>query len=301
MSPLFDNEDWSRSGGPDVPLPSFLRDDPADIPGPADVSFAFQVQGPSYNRIAPPSRAARSEHPAGHTYAMPATRTPHRFPAGADVGPAYQDAVDSAPAYPGSTYPAATYTAPAYTAPTYAGPSYAGPSYAEPHHAEPAYGEPFAPAGPGLDAPASSVWDPLFDPWPPPGSLSTSDAGWPLPGQPAWDQLPSDHPSGPLPRTPSADWSAVPPDDYDVTLPGALGYVELGFHGGRWFSLGGVDPRPISTRDALRAHPELGGPIVQVVCWWMRENATDPRALDLATELALAVGELSREAAGLVR
>jgi hypothetical protein len=60
--------------------------------------------------------------------------------------------------------------------------------------------------------------------------------------------------------------------------------------------LGRSVSRPISTRDALRTHAALGGPIVQVVCWWMREHPTDPRALDIATELAFAVGELSREA-----
>jgi hypothetical protein len=205
MSPLFDDHDWSRTSVPDVPLPSFLRDDRSDAPGPSDVSLTFQSQGPSYRDITPTTSA------------------------------------------PGSAPEPASYRSPA------------------------------------------ADWDPLVDPWP-------------LPTQAGVDALSSEHPSGPLPRTlgdyePTMDTGS----DYDVTLNGALGYADLGFRAGQWFSLVGSVPRPISTGDALRARPELGGPIVQVACWWMREHPTDPRALDIATELAFAVGEFSREASRSLR
>jgi hypothetical protein len=256
MSPLFDHEDWSRSGGADVPLPSFLRDDPLDIPGPSDVRLTFEPQGPTYHDV------ARETWPSQPTYS-------------AATSPAYSSAYA-----PPSGY---GYALPAAPAPAYPGSPASFSTYAD-HAPDPA---------------PSPEWDPLFDPWPAPGEARSgspggSETGWPLPVQSGRDQLPPEHPSGPLPRTPD-------PSDYDVTLTGALGYADLGFRDGQWFSLGGVEPRPISTRDALRAHPALGGPIVQVVCWWMRENPLNPRALDIATELALAVGELSREAARLVR
>jgi len=213
MSPLFDYEDLSFAGGPDVPLPSFLRDDDrADVPGPSDVGLMFQPTGPYYRDV----RVAQPAH--------------------------------SAPAVPGHPY-----------------------------------AEPARHSSPARD------WDPLFDPWP-------------LPAQPGAAELSSDHPSGPLPLTPGTDRAAIGSgSEYDVTLTGALGSADLGFRAGWWFSLGPSVARPISTRDALRAHPTLGGPIVQVVCWWMREHPTDPRALDIATELAFAVGELSRGASRSLR
>jgi hypothetical protein len=286
MSPLFDNEDWSRSGGADVPLPSFLRDDAPNIPGPSDVSFTFQPQGPTYERVAAASWPAQAGYSArgvaaGHSAGYPASGY-------------------AASGLPGHAYPmppapmAAPYEPPEpYGERSYGEPSYGEHAYGEPAYGESSYGQPTEVAG-------SSSWDPLFDPWPAPGGpASAVEPDWSLPMQPGWDELPSDHPSGPLPRTPAGPDPMV--EDYEVTLTGALGYADLGFRAGQWYSLGGTVPRPISTRDALRAHPDLGGPIVQVVCLWMRENAHDPRALDLATELAFAVGELSREAARIPR
>ena len=49
-------------------------------------------------------------------------------------------------------------------------------------------------------------------------------------------------------------------------------------------------------RSAIILCPHAAGSIVQIVCWWMRENTQTSRALDLATELALCVGELARKA-----
>jgi hypothetical protein len=232
MSPLFDDEDWPLSGGPDAPLPSFLRRDPVDLPGPSDIGLTFQSRGPTFQGIATTTWSS----PSGY-------------------GSSREPAVELA------------------------------------SHTE---------------------WDPLFDPWPPatqPASQPASRQSAPargLPAQPGLDELGSEHPSGPLPRTPapaefSAEFSAEDVSAYDVTLAGALGYADLGFREGQWFVVGGSAPRPVSTRDAIRAHPELGGPIVQVGCWWMRENPHDPRALDVATELAFAVTELAREASRGVR
>jgi hypothetical protein len=125
------------------------------------------------------------------------------------------------------------------------------------------------------------------------------------------------HPSGPLPRTglwppapvvpetpaelthPAPD--EVPASVYDVSLTGPLGTVDLGFTGGHWYSLAGDESRPVTTGEAVRSHPELAGQIIQVVCWWMREHPKTDRALDLATELALAVSEVVRERTGAMR
>jgi hypothetical protein len=269
MSPLFDNEDWSRSGGPDVQLPSFLRDDLTDIPGPSDVSLTYQGRGPNHQLVAQTTWSAQPQWPAEPSYATSYATEPSYAPH-----------------------------------PSYGTPS----SYA----AKQSYGSDFDspqvypdPAG----GPAASAWDPLFDPWPPPadspGSFDSagSEQGWPLPWQPGRAELPPEHPSGPLPRTPAApEYNPFgEPSHFDVTLNGDLGYADLGFAHGRWFSLGGIEPRMISARDALRSHPRLGGAIVQVMCLWMRENPNDPRALDMATELAFAVGEIAREAARLTR
>lgn len=120
------------------------------------------------------------------------------------------------------------------------------------------------------------------------------------------------HPSGPLPRTgvwppppvvpatpaelttPKVYADEIPASVYDVSLTGPLGTIDLGFAGGHWYSLAGDESRPVTTGEAMRSHPELVGQIVQVVSWWMRENPKTDRALDLATELAMAVSEVVR-------
>ena len=83
---------------------------------------------------------------------------------------------------------------------------------------------------------------------------------------------------------------------YQVVLPDSVGQAALGFRDGVWFRLSGGTPRPVLIRSAIILCPHAAGSIVQIVCWWMRENTHLPRALDLATELALCVGELARKA-----
>jgi hypothetical protein len=83
---------------------------------------------------------------------------------------------------------------------------------------------------------------------------------------------------------------------YQVVLPDSVGQAALGFREGVWFRVNAGAPRPVPIRSAIILCPHAAGSIVQIACWWMRENARTPRALDLATELALCVGELARKA-----
>lgn len=118
-----------------------------------------------------------------------------------------------------------------------------------------------------------------------------------------------EHPSGPLPR--AGVWppiGAVPESPaaldqleqietaprFDVTLMGPLGEPEFGFTGGQWYSLTGDSAREVTVGEAILAHPDKAGPIVQLACWYLREKPSTGRALDLATELAMAVSELAR-------
>jgi hypothetical protein len=128
-----------------------------------------------------------------------------------------------------------------------------------------------------------------------------------------------EHPSGPLPR--AGSWPPVggvpespaelerieraeraveksePVESaprFDVTLMGPLGDPEFGFSGGQWYSLTGDSAREVTVGDAIVAHPDKAGPIVQLACWYLREKPSTGRALDLATELAMAVSDLAR-------
>ncbi|HTJ67254.1 MAG TPA: hypothetical protein VL551_06960 [Actinospica sp.] len=83
---------------------------------------------------------------------------------------------------------------------------------------------------------------------------------------------------------------------YQVVLPDSVGQPALGFREGVWFRVNAGAPRPVLIRSAIILCPHAAGSIVQIACWWMRENAHSSRALDLATELALCVGELARKA-----
>jgi hypothetical protein len=83
---------------------------------------------------------------------------------------------------------------------------------------------------------------------------------------------------------------------YQVVLPDSVGQAALGFRDGVWFRVNAGAPRPVPLRSAIILCPHAAGSIVQIACWWMRENARTSRALDLATELALTVGELARKA-----
>ncbi|MGH3328971.1 MAG: hypothetical protein ACRDPT_14475 [Streptomycetales bacterium] len=84
---------------------------------------------------------------------------------------------------------------------------------------------------------------------------------------------------------------------YQVVLPDALGHPMLAFRDGYWYQIGSdFSPHPVTAHTAILRHPSTAGSIVQVLCWWMREHYRHPRALDLATELSLAVSELARVA-----
>jgi hypothetical protein len=83
---------------------------------------------------------------------------------------------------------------------------------------------------------------------------------------------------------------------FQVVLPDSVGQAALGFREGVWFRVNAGAPRPVPMRSAIILCPHAAGSIVQIACWWMRENARSSRALDLATELALCVGELARKA-----
>jgi hypothetical protein len=83
---------------------------------------------------------------------------------------------------------------------------------------------------------------------------------------------------------------------FQVVLPDSVGQAALGFRDGMWFRLTGGAPHVVPIRSAIILCPHAAGSIVQIACWWMRENARAARALDLATELALTMGELARKA-----
>jgi hypothetical protein len=83
---------------------------------------------------------------------------------------------------------------------------------------------------------------------------------------------------------------------FQVVLPDSVGQAAVGFRDGVWYRLNSGGPHPVPIRSAIIMCPHAAGSIVQIVCWWMRENPRAPRALDLATELALTVGELARKA-----
>ncbi|MBD0292314.1 MAG: hypothetical protein ICV70_01900 [Jiangellaceae bacterium] len=84
--------------------------------------------------------------------------------------------------------------------------------------------------------------------------------------------------------------------DYEVVYDDAEGYPLLAFADGQWFDVATLTPRPISLRHALRRDPAWSGAVVQTVCLWMRAHPGEERSFELATELALAVGELARDA-----
>jgi hypothetical protein len=84
-------------------------------------------------------------------------------------------------------------------------------------------------------------------------------------------------------------------DDFEVVYDDAAGRPMIAFTEGQWYDVTGHTPRPISVRNALRRDAAWAGAVVQTVCLWMRSNPRHERSFDLATELALAVGELARQ------
>lgn len=82
---------------------------------------------------------------------------------------------------------------------------------------------------------------------------------------------------------------------YEVVYDDPHGNPMLAFADGQWFDVTSFAPRPVSVRHALRRDPAWSGAVVQTICLWMRSNPNHERSFDLATELALAVGELARQ------
>lgn len=83
--------------------------------------------------------------------------------------------------------------------------------------------------------------------------------------------------------------------EYEVVYDDPNGLPMLAFSDGHWFDVTSVSPRPVSVRHALRRDPAWAGAVVQTSCLWMRSHPNHERSFDLATELALAVGELARQ------
>jgi hypothetical protein len=82
--------------------------------------------------------------------------------------------------------------------------------------------------------------------------------------------------------------------EYDVVYDDAEGYPLLAFADGQWYDVTSFNPRPVSVRYAIHLDPAWAGAVVQTVCSWMRSNPNHDRSFELATELALAMGELAR-------
>lgn len=83
---------------------------------------------------------------------------------------------------------------------------------------------------------------------------------------------------------------------YEIVYDDTHGYPLIAFADGRWYDVTAFTPRPISVRQALRRDPAWAGAVVQTLCLWMRKHPADERSFEMATELALAVGEMARSA-----
>lgn len=83
---------------------------------------------------------------------------------------------------------------------------------------------------------------------------------------------------------------------YEVVYDDANGYPLLAFADGQWYDVTSFTPQAVTVRHAFRLDSAWSGAIVQTVCMWMRSNPNHDRSFELATELALAVGELARQA-----
>jgi hypothetical protein len=324
MTRLFDHDDWSRFDNPEADAPAFLSDtfdslpfEPirdtivvtaaerdiqpspdsvVDVFGPDDDGSAHSVPRelpvplPSmspgwYSDWSAEASAAGTAYPPYHAGIdiRPDTRyasyEPYRSDADewdplTDPWPIDQRMIEpplSDPSPPTSpepptqnlVYPDAGFSEARYAETRHVETSFAGRPYAESRSVEPQAGE------------AQPSW--------------FRDAG---PSVPAQSRVEEPLAAAPL---------SVDPQDYDVVLPGPLGDLEIAFRDANWYSLSSHAPRPLRIRDVLASHPQHAGTIVQVVCWWMRENSGSERALDLATELALAVADFARGGTGLRR
>ena len=122
-----------------------------------------------------------------------------------------------------------------------------------------------------------------------------SDGPWATPPAPAT------HAQAPLTPEPAArerSWydGLLGGREYEVVYDDAEGYPLLAFAEGQWYDVTSFTPRPVSVRHALRRDAAWSGAVVQTVCLWMRGHPHHERSFELATELALAVGELARHA-----
>jgi hypothetical protein len=207
-----------------------------------------------------------------HASTIPAAAPAPAPPAapGPPAAPAMLPAARAGLAYPGSA--ATPSPAPAYVPAPASPPS----GYAAAPSTAPAYGD----YSSGLDAgPLGYAGAPYTN-----GSL-TAAPGFPEPHEvPPYDSL--------LPEPRPVD------SQFDVVLPDSAGNPMLAFKNGQWFKLGagGITSSPITVRSAVLEYSDMAGSVVQILCWWMRENSRRERSLDIATELALAVTELTHMA-----
>jgi hypothetical protein len=118
---------------------------------------------------------------------------------------------------------------------------------------------------------------------------------------PVHQPQPGNHPAQELvPAAGNRTWydSLLSGREYDVVYDDAEGYPLLAFADGQWYDVTSFNPRPVSVRYAIHLDPAWAGAVVQTVCSWMRSNPNHDRSFELATELALAMGELARLASG---
>lgn len=114
----------------------------------------------------------------------------------------------------------------------------------------------------------------------------------PAPLVPQTSPTPQDR--GPAPGNRAWYDSLLSGREYDVVYDDAEGYPLLAFADGQWYDVTSFNPRPVSVRYAIHLDPAWAGAVVQTVCSWMRSNPNHDRSFELATELALAMGELAR-------
>jgi hypothetical protein len=118
----------------------------------------------------------------------------------------------------------------------------------------------------------------------------------PILTRPAPSSAPSGGPAGSAQQAGNRTWydSLLSGRQYEVVYDDAAGYPLIAFADGQWFDVTSFNPQPVTVRHAMRLDPAWAGAIVQTVCMWMRGNPNHDRSFELATELALAVGELAR-------
>jgi hypothetical protein len=251
------------------------------VPSPAGPSAAVPPAArtnptPLAPSPAPPAQTSLPARPAARP--APAAPTPA---APAPVVPPAQRSVPSHAA-PGHAAAVGQTAAVGHTAASHASRGHAGPSHAAPSQAAPSYPD-------GGHATISSGDYGMAT-----ALAAASSFAEPMPPEPM-------RPAPIQPEPPAYD-SMLPErrmdTQYDVVLPDSLGHPLLAFKNGQWFrfSAGGAGASPVTVRTAVLEHGELAGSVVQIICWWMRENSRRERALDIATELALAVTELTHVA-----